>query len=165
MAEKCPLCALGGDLSEDYRRRLVMGEVDPGVLARQFNMKVEDVMKHAYEHGAPVDVEHLGFEYYDARLRGIFRRFNDWMLVITATTEPDEKKVRMATALTKELREILHLMGEIDGKVGASKYEKELATANERFGQIVEIVLKEACPECQKKILDSLETLKTRSNT
>lgn len=162
---ECPLCALGAELSEDYRRRLIGGEVDPGVVGKQFNMSVQDVMTHAYEHGAPIDVEHLGFEYYDARLRGIFRRFNDWMTIITATGDPDEKKVRMATSLTKELREILRLMGEIDGRVGSSKYEKELAEANARMARIVEIVLKEACPECQQKILASLETQKTPSNS
>ncbi len=162
---ECALCKLGQELSENYRLRIVSGELDPNVVARQFDMSIEEVMTHVYEHGDPIDFAHLGFEYYDARLRGIFRRFNDWMIIITSTSEPDEKKVRMATLLTKELREILRLMGEIDGKVGSAKYEKELAEANARLGQIVEIVLREACPKCQRKILDSLENLKTHSNS
>jgi hypothetical protein len=154
---KCPLCHAAPELSEDYRKRLAMGELDPRIIARQYDISIADVMEHVYEHGEPLDVQDFGFEYYEARMKVLFRRFDDWMTIITNTYEPSESSVRMAATLSKELRENMKLMGEFAGKIGMVHYEHELADMQVKFAKLTDIIIKESCPECQSKILEAME--------
>ena len=153
----CPLCALAPELAEDYRKRIMMGELDPRILARQYEIPLELVMEHAYEHGEPIDLQSYGFEYYEARMKLIFRRFDDWMTIITNTYSPDESSVRMATSLSKELRENMKLLGEFAGKIGMARYEKELIDLRYKFEKLSAIILTESCPECQSNMLEAME--------
>ena len=155
---KCPLCALGNELSESYRSKLIFGELDAGSVARTFNMSVAEVMRHAYDHGSPIDVKTLGFDYYDQRMRSIFRKFNDWMNVILEESTPSERTVKMASSLAKELREILRLMGEFEGKVGDSKYKQQAEDAERKLRIVTDVILREACPTCKLKLMRALET-------
>ena len=154
---KCPLCHIADELAEDIRKRIAMGELDPRVVARQYDISIEDVMEHVYEHGEPIDLSAYGFEYYEARMKMLFRRFDDWLSVITNTYSPDESSVRMATSLSKELRENMKLMGEFAGKIGMIRYEHDLADLQFKFAKLTDIVLKESSPECQAKILEAME--------
>lgn len=155
---KCALCDLGPELSESYRHRLIFGDLDPGTVARTFNMSVADVMRHAYDHGKPIDAKTLGFDYYDQRLRAIFRKFDEWTTTILEESTPSERTVGMVTKLVKELREILRMMGELDGKVGDTKYKQQAQEAQERLHKITDIILREACPSCKQKLMRALET-------
>ena len=43
--EQCPLCRLDSESSSEIRRRVILGKLDPEVVAAKYDMTARDVME------------------------------------------------------------------------------------------------------------------------
>lgn len=158
--EQCPLCRLDSESSSEIRRRVILGKLDPEVVAAKYDMTARDVMEHVYHHIDDQNmVEEVGgtLESYYFELKTMFSRMNNWFKMVMVEDLPDGDAVRQATALSKEMRETLKLLAEIEGIIGSrakTENEEELRHSIESLKNILFTCL---CPACQARVIEEME--------
>lgn len=160
MNEQCPLCRLDSTTSSEIRRKVILGKLDPDVVAAKYDMTAKEVMEHVYHHIDEQNmIDEVGgtLESYYFELKTMFSRMNNWFKMVMVEDMPDGDAVRQATALSKEMRETLKLLAEIEGIIGSrakTQNEEELRDEIESLKNILFTCL---CPECQAKVIAEME--------
>jgi len=161
----CPMCA-NKRLGERWTRAIINGEKSSVDAANLFKISIADVEKHVYNHTVKLDspVPMQDKDYFLKALSKINTNLEEVLDGLMMNAEID---VRKLTSLTKEVRETLKLLAEVSGVIGADNsaaMQKQLLDMNKQYAVLVGIVLEEACPECQQRIVAKIKGVTTNES-
>lgn len=165
---KCPLCQ--DRRGNRWTEALALGNKSMKEAQIAFNMKRADVEEHIYHHATDetfVDAKDQNRsydkEFYIRRLDQIGADLNSMLDEVMGGGQVNSETIRSATTLTKEIRETLRLLGDITKVISddnTAQLEKSVLDMKSNYLTLTNIITTQVCPECQKKILASIETQK-----
>lgn len=151
----CPMCA-NKRLGERWTRAIVLGEKSAVDAASIFKMSIKDVEEHVYKH-TQNQVATIQPSYDKKYFVNALDKMNTNLeTILDETMMSTEMDVRKLTSLTKEIRETLKLLAEVAGVIGvdnSATMNKNLIDMQQKYAVLTGIILEEACPECQRKIV------------
>lgn len=154
----CPMCA-NKPLADRWSRAIVLGQRSSVDAANLFKMTIAQVEDHVYKHTTALEKTDpvQDKDYFLKALNTINKNLEEVLSDLMMNKEID---VRKLTSLTKEVRETLKLLAEVAGVIGADNsaaMQKQLVDMNTKYAVLVGIVLEEACPECQQRIVAKIK--------
>ncbi len=161
---KCRLCQdkRGGRWSE----ALALGNKTIKEAQVAFNMSKADVEEHLFKHtdsftGAKENNRTYSKDFYIARLDQMGSDLNSMLDEVMGSGRVDSESIRSATTLTKEIRETLRLLGDITKVItndNTAELEQNVLELRNILLTLTNTITNKACPECQKKILETIDT-------
>lgn len=163
-AEKkpCPMC-MNQSLGASWTQAIIRGDKTSVEAASALKMSIEDVDKHVYKHTTPQTIRLVKStksrdkDSFLDQLDGLNDKLNASLEEIMLKPELD---TRQLTGLTKEIRETLKLLAEVAGVIGADNsaaMQKNLTEMQQKYLTLTGLILEEACPLCQQKIVARLK--------
>lgn len=157
----CKICAAG---NRGYRRTqdYTVGRCSPVEIAAEFDMTPEEVMEHMNEHEirrVVVNGKEMvdSPDFYLNELASIFNKLRDYSdLIIMSEDKPDKNTIEMITKLSAETRRTLESMATLQGRLTRGN-ELNVKNMEVRVLSLTEVIMKEACPECQRRILKVID--------
>lgn len=133
-----------------------------------FGITKEDIEEHLYKHqpdwsAVSASTEVQDREFYIKRLAQMGNDLNSLLEDVMDFGGTDPMTIKNATTLTREIRETLRLLGEITKVISddeTARLERALLDMRSNYLTLTNIITTQACPECQKKILASIENQK-----
>lgn len=159
--DDCPLCKLSPAEDKIIRRQILTRNRSCEEIADQYShLKVtpKQVNDHVYIHSIREDEENgVGIEYIYNKVTRMVTRVEDYFHLIEISDMEHGSGVRNLTSLSKELRESLKLLIELESKVGGQRQDKEFAKVCEKYERLKNILMEEACDECMDRVMKRLE--------
>lgn len=162
----CPLCQ--DKRGDRWTEALALGNKSIKEAMIAFNMSKADVEEHIYKHAdsfipATDTARSYDKEFYIRRLDQMGSDLNSMLEEVMDTGRVDSESIRSATTLTKEIRETLRLLGDITKVISddnTATLERNIMDMRTNYLTLTNIITSKVCPECQKKILEAIETQK-----
>jgi len=165
---KCPLCQ--DRRGSRWTEALALGNKTTKEAMIAFGMKKVDVEEHIYHHDTettfvdPSDANRsYNKEFYIKRLDQIGVDLNGLLDEVMGAGQVNGDTIRNVTALTKEIRETLRLLGDITKVIhddNTAQLEKSVQDMKGNYLTLTNIITTQVCPDCQKKILTAIDTQK-----
>jgi hypothetical protein len=165
--DKCPLCQ--DKRGARWTEALALGNKTQKEAMIAFGMKRSDVEEHIYQHSKeqggdlPATTElnrSYDKDFYIRRLDQMGSDLNS-MLEEVMTANVNSESIRNATTLTKEIRETLRLLGDITKVIkddNTAELERSVIDMRTNYLTLTNIITTKVCPDCQKKILEAIDT-------
>lgn len=150
-------------LGDSWTESIIRGDKTSVECASAMKMSIEAVEKHVYKHTSTKAVRVIKAtksrdkDSFLDQLDGINDKLNVALDGIMLSPELD---TRQLTGLTKEIRETLKLLAEVAGVIGAdnsASMQKNLNEMQQKYLTLTGLILEEACPVCQQKIVARLK--------
>jgi len=164
---KCPLCQ--DRRGARWTEALALGNKTHKEAMIAFGMKKADVEEHIYKHNEDSFVEPADLnrtydkDFYIRRLDQMGSDLNGMLEEVMASGTVNSDTIRSATTLTKEIRETLRLLGDITKVINddnTAALEKSVLDMRANYLTLTNIIATKVCPDCQKIILDAVDTQK-----
>lgn len=156
----CPICRAKG-FGNEWTKKVLTTQNTVEEAATFWNMSVDEVHHHMAEHDiVKYDEDGDGFSSPDDLLNQLLNSLNilkSWIDVIsTDSKEPPANTVKSLVQLTKEIRETIKLVYEVQGKLDTQISKDKITAMETSVQQVINLVLTTTCRECRTKITDSL---------
>lgn len=163
---KCPLCQ--DKRGARWTEALALGNKTIKEAMTAFGMSKSDVEEHIYKHADSfVEGQEVGRTYekdfYIKRLDQMGQDLNSMLEEVMSSGRVDSESIRSATTLTKEIRETLRLLGDITKVItddNTAVLERQVLDMRNNYLTLTNIITTKVCPECQKAILEAIDTQK-----
>lgn len=161
---KCPLCQ--DKRGSRWTEALALGNKTQKEAQIAFGMSRADVEDHIYHHSDETAItttevnRSYDKDFYIRRLDQMGSDLNS-MLEEVMTANVNSESIRNATALTKEIRETLRLLGDITKVIkddNTAELERSVIDMRTNYLTLTNIITTKVCPDCQKKILEAIDT-------
>lgn len=160
----CPMCQ--DRRNARWTEALARGNKTIKEAMTAFGMSRADVEEHLYKHApqfeAPTDKDRTyDKEYYIRLLDQMGEDLRNMLEETLATGRVDSETIRSATTLTKEIRETLRLLGDITKVLrddNTAELERNILEMRNNYLTLTNIITAKVCPECQKNIIEAIET-------
>lgn len=152
--DECKMCK-HPTLAKKWSNDIIKGIKTSVDAADVFKMSIEDVENHVYHHQTTelMVKPERNKEYFVEKLDAIQTQLDE---VLESTMVNPEMSVRNVTSLTKEIRETLKLIAEVEGIIGADNYaamQKNLEGMKKQYAELTGWIIENCCPDCQKRIV------------
>jgi hypothetical protein len=167
---ECPICqagAFGMKFTRDFHTR---PDVHARDLAIHFNMTEEEVMDHINCHELVVSVQPTttgelkkkisSADFYLDEISTLYMAIKDCFEFINQDRENyDSVKIQQLTTLTKDLKESLKLMAELQGRLkGPGDAQQKVLKVEGNLNIMYDIISGGVlCPHCEEKVMKKLE--------
>ena len=167
--DSCKMC--GSEVGVEWSQKLQRGEVRPMDAALHFNMTISDVNEHMINHDITVAVvERKKFSekiqdpnYLLDKVEMVLNRLETTLdNGIDLEDDLDAGTIKLTALLTKEIRETLKLVFELQGKFKHGDiYHQQFIKIEGNYNLLISAITGGMlCEECQEKMLNKLETTK-----
>lgn len=168
MSGKCKICD-AGSIGRSWSKDLLLGKKTILEASIFFDCTQEDILDHINHHEIIVDVTSGDYEspdFYMNELLTLFNMMKDWVNLVLQSKQLDSRDMELGLKLSKEIREILKLLGEFHGKNDKSKdINVNIELINQKYMMITNFITKELCPECQLKVIDLMDQIEEPKTT
>jgi hypothetical protein len=162
--DKCNLCQ--DKRGDRWTEALALGNKSIKEAMIAFNMSKADVEEHIYKHtDSFVEGQQVGRTYekdfYIKRLDQMGSDLNSMLEEVMSSGRVDSESIRSATTLTKEIRETLRLLGDITKVItddNTAELERNVIDMRNNYLTLTNIITSKVCPDCQKKIIEAIDT-------
>jgi hypothetical protein len=158
---ECAICK-AGPFGAQWTRELLMGTKSPEEAAKRFSMPVAQVMIHITEHQIVKQNEETGDiesdDIYVSRMVKLLKNMQDWVDYLMKEGEVNKGTVDSLTKLVREIRTTLVTVADFQGRTDGNKTKTKVESLEVTMFNLTNLLIKEACPVCQAKVIELLET-------
>jgi len=162
MSEKCKICA-AGEMGKIWTNDIADGKRTVEDAATFFDVGIEAVDIHIVEHIGEDDEEvtpldMVNEEYFLEEMMALIKTLKDYVSYLIEYGEVDRNTIADLTKLSKELRETLRTVVDIQNKRDKNKTEIDIKKMEKKVNEIQSLVLTQICDECRPKVLSKITT-------
>lgn len=159
--KECPLCRLSDSEQFIIRSEVLTGKSLCADIARKYaflNVTAEDVRVHVHYHSIDYkNTDSIGinnvYEKTNTLVNNIECYFSQLMI---KNPELTDSSVRVMATLSKELRESLKLVMELEDKYGNKRRKERADKVEEKYNKLKNILMELTCDECKEKVFERL---------
>ncbi len=158
----CLLCKLPDNEQFVIRAEILTGKSTCADIARKYQhleITAEDVRVHVHYHTIdPKSTDGIGINHVYEKTSNVINTIEKYFnQIILKSPEASDSSVRQMVTLSKELRESLKLVMELEDKYGNKRKKERADKLEEKYKRLTAILMETTCDACKEKIFERLK--------